>query len=320
MSRASEPAIRAVEVPQRHEICAIIVTFHPDPGIADRIRAIANQVNLVIVVDNNSGNEAVKEMTELETHLPLRLILNSVNLGVATALNQGMAAAMRAGFGWAVTLDQDSIVDSSMVSEQLRTLARHGDPGSVLCVSPNIYTHNSTDLRPWGWLLPHETVPFLFRIVRSTDTDIYGVALTITSGALTNVAAYQDIGPFRDEYFIDYVDTEYCLRAQLKGYEILVSVKARLVQPLGDSREIMVFGRRITPTFHSALRRYYIQRNRVPTFQEFGSRFPHWVAFDVIVNGFHHLLILLFEDSKVRKLKSTIIGTWHGLRGRMGPR
>lgn len=302
------------------QVCAVVVTYFPDPGLFERLCVIARQVSRVIVVDNNSGPELVRRLRDHEEQLGLCLILNETNLGVARALNQGLSAAMEAGYQWAVTLDQDSVAADSMVAEQLLTLNRCTDRNNILSICPNVYWAQSADPRPWGWLLPHEKYPNLFRIERSTTEDIRGVTLAITSGALMNLAAYQQLGPFRDDYFIDYVDTEYCLRAKTVGFIVLVSVKARLDQKLGEAREFTVFGRLIAPTFHNPLRRYYIQRNRIPTIRRFGLLFPHWLLFDLIVNAFHHVLILMFEDRKLEKFVASICGTWDGLRGRLGPK
>jgi rhamnosyltransferase len=301
-------------------VCAVVVTYHPDAGLMDRLCSIARQVERVFLVDNGSGPQLVQMLREHEERLRLSLILNEANLGVAAALNQGLSAAIKAGFHWALTLDQDSVAAESMVAEQLSTLSRASSVHTVLSVCPNVYSAHSTDPRPWGWLVPNEKWPYLFKIRRSTFEDIEGVTLAITSGALMNLLAFKRLGPFREEYFIDYVDTEYCLRAKKSGFTILVSAKARLDQKLGNPKEFTVLGRLVTPTFHSPLRRYYIQRNRIPTIRSFGLIFPHWLVFDVLVNSFHHALILLFEDRKLEKLFAAALGTWHGLRGRLGPK
>jgi rhamnosyltransferase len=302
------------------DVTAVVVSYKPDGGLPARLRTIGRQVGQVIVVDNGSGPSIEKQLRSLTKSADIQLILNGANLGVATALNQGLEAAKEAGYEWALTLDQDSVPANTMVSHQLDTLNSVSSTYQILCVCPNVYSAQSSDPRPWGWLLPHERHPYLFRIVRSTTSDIRGVTLAITSGALTNLRAFETLGPFRDEYFIDYVDTEYCLRAKQRGYTILVSARARLDQKLGNAKEIRFLGRLITPTFHSPLRRYYIQRNRIPTIRRFATIYPHWFLFDLLVNSFHHVLILLFEDQKLHKLWASIKGTWDGLRGRLGPR
>ncbi|MFX8766500.1 glycosyltransferase family 2 protein, partial [Acinetobacter baumannii] len=50
--------------------------------------------------------------------------------------------------------------------------------------------------------------------------------LLISSGSLISVEALKAVGLMRDYYFIDYVDTEWCLRAEYLGYKNFVSAQA----------------------------------------------------------------------------------------------
>ncbi len=146
------------------------------------------------------------------------------------------------------------------------------------------------------------------------------VTIVITSGALTNLQVWEKLGGFRDDFFIDYVDTEYCLRAKRAGYKILVSAGAKLYHRLGDKREVKRLGLTLKPTFHSPLRLYYVARNRVPMVREYALEFPHWFLFDVVAGAYNTLRILLTEDKRLQKLGATVQGTWDGLLGRMGPK
>jgi rhamnosyltransferase len=301
------------------KVCAVVVTYEPDEGLAHRLAVINAQVDILIVVDNNSHADKVEVLQALQGELRLDLILNSKNLGLAAALNQGLGRARSLGYEWSVTFDQDSLPAPDMIERQLLTLNSYHSSDKVLFVSPNIYSAGAQDDRPWGWLLDGSS-KYRFRIVRTSEFDLEDVTLTITSGALTNLSIFEKLGPFREEYFIDYVDTEYCLRGRSRGFTILVSAKARLDQRLGSAREFRLFGKWITPTFHSPLRRYYIQRNRIPTMLRFGRAFPHWLVFDLVVNGLHQVLILIYEDFKLQKFWALLWGTWDGLTGRMGHR
>jgi len=46
----------------------------------------------------------------------------------------------------------------------------------------------------------------------------------ITSGSLLPLATYADIGPFREEFFIDFVDTDYCFRARKEVDKLAASI------------------------------------------------------------------------------------------------
>ncbi len=146
------------------------------------------------------------------------------------------------------------------------------------------------------------------------------VTFVITSGALMDLDVYRSIGPFRDEFFIDYVDHEYCLRAKRNGYAIVVVRDALLYHSLGDKQERSIGRFRFRPTFHSADRLYYIHRNAVRMRLEYGLAFPHWLLFDVTSSTYNLLRVLTFEDHRGKKLAAIIDGVVDGVRGRMGKR
>ena len=75
------------------DVCAVVVTYHPDPGFPDRLDRVRPQVGRVVVVDNGSSPPA-REMLRNAAGPDVELILNDANLGVATALNQGVAARL----------------------------------------------------------------------------------------------------------------------------------------------------------------------------------------------------------------------------------
>ena len=63
----------------------------------------------------------------------------------------------------------------------------------------------------------------------------YEVSFLISSGTLVPCSALLALRGMRSNYFIDHVDTEWCLRARAAGYLLLVVPEARLYHRLGDS-------------------------------------------------------------------------------------
>jgi len=102
------------------------------------------------------------------------------------------------------------------------------------------------------------------------------------------------------------------------GFEVLVSAKAMLVHNLGAKQEFTVAGRKVRPTFHSALRLRYMARNRWVVWRRYAWAFPHWAAFDAVYSHYNLLRVLAFEDGRGAKLAAVVRGTWDGLRGRRG--
>jgi len=301
------------------EVCAIIVTYHPDEGLVERFEAIARQVASVIVVDNGSTAQAVAMLRSLTAGENHRLVSNADNLGVAKALNQGVALATSLGFKWGLTLDQDSTAFPRMVNEQLNTLRQHSAPDTVALVGPNI-VHRELSGRESCWLRPRSQSSLLFERIYCGGQDLEGVTMVITSGSLMNLPVCQQLGGFWEALFIDYVDTEYCLRARRAGYEILVSCNALLQHQLGFKREVRVLGLTVMPTFHNPTRLYYASRNRIPVMRRHAWAFPHWLAFDIVAMSYNLFRIVAAERDRRAKLRAVIMGTMDGIFGRLGPK
>ena len=108
--------------PHKNNICAVIVTYHPDKDLPQRVSKISPQVDCVILVDNNSNPEAQKMLHDLAQQEQIVLIKNEKNLGIATALNRGVTWAKEHAYKWFLTFDQDTTAESFMVDTLTETL------------------------------------------------------------------------------------------------------------------------------------------------------------------------------------------------------
>src|SRR5690349_13866574 len=99
---------------EKRNILAIVVTYHPDDSFPERFEVLKGQVGGLLVVDNDSGPAAVSMLREAAERLDMHLILNSENLGVAKALNIGIARAIAGRYEWALLFDQDTVPGDEM--------------------------------------------------------------------------------------------------------------------------------------------------------------------------------------------------------------
>jgi rhamnosyltransferase len=291
------------------------VTFHPDEIVADNFRAMVRECGSLIVVDNGSEagwRESVESMTGVE------IIANPSNVGVATALNQGMRRAGERGFSWVLAFDQDSSPEPGFCEALWQTLLAHPDSARVAVVGANI-CETVEGGRKHRWLCPHPWLPGAFAKVPLRGHDLLSVTMAITSGSLLRTADFAAVGPFADEFFIDYVDTDYCLRCREGGRLIAVSHVARLAHSFGARDERRWLGLAFTPTNHTALRHYYIARNRIAMIRRHAFRQFHWFLFDLANAWLLLVRALAVEDRKADKFRAMLLGTWDGLLGRLGP-
>jgi len=296
-------------------LCGLVVTFQPNDGVAENLRAMVRECGQVIVVDNGSGSgwgEALRAIAGVEA------TANATNAGAAVALNQGMQRAAGLGFPWVLVFDQDSSPEPGFAQALWATLRSHPKSAQVAVVGANI-CETIEGGREHRWLCPHPWLPGAFAKVPLRGHDLVSVTMAITSGSLLRTADFAAVGSFAEEFFVDYVDTDYCLRCREAGRLIAVSQAARLVHAFGARDRRRRWGVNFTPTNHTAQRHYYIARNRVAMIRRHAAKEFHWFLFDLVAAALLLVRVLAVEDRKADKLRAMFFGTWDGLRGRYGP-
>jgi rhamnosyltransferase len=283
-------------------VCAVIVTYHPSTEMLENIAEVLAQVQGLVVVDNGSDANELALLRGSSQTLGFQLIENEKNLGLAEALNQGVRWAESQGYLWVMLLDQDSKITEGFVRQMLAAWESHPDRQRLASIHPK-YVDPETGVEPMVW--------------RARDG---GPVVSTTSGALMPTWIFDRIGWFASEYFIDCVDIEYSLRARTEGYLIADATQAVLLHHAGHPRRLSFLGFSFGPTHHSAMRRYYISRNRIAVYRKYFRAFPRWALQSM--NEFLRDTIKCFvcEQNRARKCRNFLLGTWDGLTGRMGER
>jgi len=284
--------------PALETICSVIVTYHPDSGFFERAVKITKQVANTVIVDNGSSEQAVLQLRNLARTLNAHLILNKENEGIARALNQGVRWAQEHGYAWALTVDQDSVVAENLV-ETLSWLYEEFPEREKLAVIGS----NHTD--------PIYRRPF-WNFNGIGHCAWCEVKATITSGSLISLFAYQVVGPFHEELFIDCVDFEYCLRARSRGLRIIIACKPLLEHSIGAVTWHKLPWKMTGTSNHSPIRRYYMTRNRLVLVREYLLKEPAWTLTVLYWHLKSTILMCLFEKDVMTKLWYTALGVVDG--------
>ena len=291
----------------RGDVCGVLVTYHPDPGFAQRLRDILQQVAAVVVVDNGSAGAQLEMLRELASEDRAALVLNGANVGLARALNVGIGHAAALGFSWVVLLDQDSRIDGDMVKTLMAVRESFADPARLALIGAGFREKHRHSLK--------------IARLEGRGNEWQEVATVITSGSLLSLSAYEHIGPFREDFFIDHVDTEYCMRARARGYRVLKTLRPLMTHSIGKPTQHRLLWMRKWTSNHSADRRYYITRNHTVMLRERGGYFPGSWALMALLSGLNACKrIALYEEAKREKIAAVFSGWWDGTHGRMGPR
>ena len=283
------------------QICAVLVTYHPDAELSSRVNRILEQAGGLVIVDNASGAEAREMLRAIASKPSVSLVLNPANWGIARALNIGIEKAAAAGFAWVLLLDQDSRVDAGMLAALIAVRAAFPEPARLAVLGAG-FDATENPAQP-------------------ADAPWQEAESVITSGSLIPLAVHAEVGPFREEFFIDYVDSEYCFRARAKGFRVIRTTQPLMSHTIGAPTRHNVLWTSKWTTNHSADRRYYIARNDTVMLREYGRyRYGGWALKSLARRLRTAKRILLYENSKAHKIAAVSAGWWDGVRGRLGPR
>lgn len=297
-------------------VCAVIVTFRSGSKVVPTYQSVEPQVGRVLIVDNGSdiGTMGILEDLARGSDGKTELIRNRSNLGVGTALNQGCRHAVSLGFDWVLLMDQDSVAEPAMVASLLNAWETHPDREKVFIMAPRYEASEGV-----------EAIYLSFRGIWPKKGN-FGPGVeylepteAITSGSLVRTGAFRRIGYFTEELFIDFVDTEFCLRLTCAGFRIVVPRNAFLQHSLGNASIINVLGRTLLTLNHPLIRRYYISRNRFHLMKSFFSRFPSFFLFHLREAFIDLVRVFLFEEDRWQKAKYSLRGIRDGIYGRLGP-
>jgi rhamnosyltransferase len=301
----------------RPSIFAVVLTFHPNvPALDELIGRLVPQVDRVLIVDNASTPEGRRHLADIAARFAaVQLHLLEQNQGVATGHNHGIRAAVAAGCDFVLILDQDSLPAPDMVARLLegyRTAC--GDGKDVAAVGPR-FMHRLTGKE--SFFVRLGLLRFQRVYCAAFGTELVCADFLISSGALIPVRALEAIGPMRDDLFIDHVDTDWFLRAGMRGWSMYGVCSARMEHGLGERTLRLRFPFRRDLPLHSPLRHYYTFRNSVYLYLY--SPYPlRWKLSDAWRLAAMLVLFSLLLPDRRQHLKMMLLGACDGLRRRLG--
>ncbi|MGN8112278.1 glycosyltransferase family 2 protein [Paraburkholderia sp. 22098] len=285
----------------------VVVFYHPDDACIERANRLVD-FGQCVVVDNT---ERVRTAEDLGLKPGIAYIANGANLGIATALNQGVEQVRRAGCRSVLLFDQDSEPSVHLLRELPAVLSREVEAGHRVALIGPAYE----DVR-LGGIAPFVRFGFpALQRVAADGKNLIDVDFLITSGSCVNLDVWPEIGPMDDSLFIDFVDLEWCIRASAAGYSVVGAPWLRLAHKLGGE-PVNILGRSYPS--HSPMRHYYLFRNAVELMKR--RYIPwKWKANELLKLPFRLAIYGIWLKPRRRHLGMALLGLWHGLRGRSGP-
>jgi rhamnosyltransferase len=283
--------------------CAVIVTYRTRGLIHKCVDSVWNQVGSVVIVDNGSDSDTVRELKELESRERISVIYNRKNLGIAAALNQGVRFAIEHGYRWVLALDHDSESTPGMVARLLEVYRSAGEDTGIVAANPlDRYSHTL-------WLDPSQCPP---------GRPVAEIKAALSSGSLIDVRAFERIGFFNEQLFLYYVDCDFCMRLRKAGLRTLLRVDAILVHSEGHRNHRRFLGWRVIHDGYGPDARYYIARNTVFMLRNY--YYDPAYCYQVIRRFMALVKGALVGEDLLRSVGCTVRGLLDGFMGKYGIR
>lgn len=279
----------------KSKTAAVVTTFAPDGSLAANLRLVSPQVALVVLVDD-TGTDHEDESASYPIE-NLVVIRNPANVGIARALNLGIACAAARGYEWIVTLDDDTRVVPDYL-DKVYAFVVSGKIANLGIVALSRSTDDS----------PTRASPDGYRIRRNI----------ITSGSVAPLELFQKLGGFSEDLFIDLVDFDFCCRVRKLGRALVVLNAVGMKHQVGHSESRRLLGYRTTVYHHSPFRLYYQTRNAI-TFARRHFAFDPLLCLVFLADLLRlPAKAICFEHQKLVRLRFIGAGIRDALRGRLG--
>ncbi|KAB8043345.1 glycosyltransferase family 2 protein [Janthinobacterium aquaticum] len=292
----------------RKGVFAIIVAYNPNLINILRLISILNhQVEKIIVVDNGSAN-CSELRAGCATAENIEIIAFDKNFGIAYAQNCGIDFARNAKAEYLIFFDQDSTIKEDFVFLLKNYFLKLSESSKVAVVAPIFKDEKKGFFYP---LIRLRKFGLRRRITPDGSENFpIQVSFVISSGTFTSMAVVNEVGNMHSDFFIDYVDIEWCLRAAHAGYSLFAVPAVSMMHSIGD-RSILFIRWRLA--IHSEWRRYYRIRNSF--FLYHFSHVPKILALrEIFVNIIHQFILIATQKNKKKQIKYLMSGILDGIR------
>ena len=248
-------------------IAAIVVTFHPNiDALVDNILTYHEYVDYILIWRNSQEEIKIPESVQAK----IIFCGSGRNEYIAKPLNYALKWCVEHECDYLMTMDQDSTWHNfaGFINQ-----VQNAQERNVAIYAPNVNQ------------------------LYSKRNDSFFAESVITSGSVCNVAIANELGGFREDYQIYWVDGEFCHWLRMNGYTIKVFPHYNMVQQFGKETRIALG---YTTSHYSPQVYYFIFRNMLWMKREYGSN-PSWRC--VLHTSIYHIRgIILGEKNKLKKL------------------
>ena len=178
----------------------------------------------LFVVDNGSTDDSLSALSDLGEDVTL--IESGINSGWAGGNNKGIKFARNHGFKWFFLLNNDAIVEP----KTLETLIRYveAQSGESLPIVGAVQLDTDEAFCFYG---ARNQLNSVFPINLSSSEfqtlgDVYETSFVKGAALLAHTKHFDSIGMFDERFFLNYEETDWCQRAKVAGFPVVMNKSA----------------------------------------------------------------------------------------------
>jgi len=191
------------------DVSVTIVSYNTAHCIEKCLQSVLNQTDVdfeIIVVDNSSEDESVEL---LKTYPDIHLIINSENIGFGAGHKKAFACCKGR---YVLILNPDAFLGEGFL--QTMTAYMDENPNIGISGSKITYGRGKIDLQPKSDYPAQERAGVDFSHLPGTIAWLPGACLFVRS------SAFEQIGGFRENYFLFGEEIDLCLRIRQAGFSL----------------------------------------------------------------------------------------------------
>jgi rhamnosyltransferase len=288
----------------------LVVLFNPTEEHVQNVLRLKQLCDEVIAVDNSTRVDLL--LHQRMQALGIDVVTNSNRGGIAGAFNKGMDWLIERGCTLLFTFDQDSMVPDDYFTKMIEASSHCASPHFL--IGPKIFDINVNRYIP---LLVMNRFGVTLTQMTDEDKGLLPCSSMISSGSVMSAETYRTVGVFREDYFIDQVDTEYCFRALRNGVPVYINTALTMRHEIGKRIDRKIGFFKFIQWNYIPLRQYYSARNCIHVSRLYGRRLPSAILINLITLG-QFISVILYENNKLRKLGAMTAGVIDGVLGRYG--
>lgn len=265
------------------KFCCGVTLFYPTDEELKSIEKYKEIFEKIYIYDNTDNKEKKGELYFKDKDMFIYYGSNENN-GLSVAYNKMCKNAIEDGFDYICLFDQDSNISNADLKKCIDYIKRDRDKFVGVYAPEIIYDHEPRVIKDNKEIVADE------------------INWVISSGSFVNLHTYIKIGGFDEEYFIDRIDYDYCMSMKKYAFKTKQLKNVFLFQSLGEVKRTIIGN----ISQHTALRHYYVYRNRLYYYNK--KNCGNFIdKIKVLILSIKHIIrILFFEDNKVEKINMLI--------------